>query len=40
MRSTPAEAHAWTETGGTVIGQDPANRLWPYAPALRITSST
>ncbi|MEV4975379.1 lasso peptide biosynthesis B2 protein [Streptomyces scopuliridis] len=35
-RTAPAAAHAWTEAGGEVIGQDLADRLWPYAPALRI----
>ncbi|MFE2938488.1 lasso peptide biosynthesis B2 protein [Streptomyces sp. NPDC059255] len=35
-RTAPAGAHAWNETSGTVIGQEPGDRLWPYAPALRI----
>ncbi|MFE4540688.1 lasso peptide biosynthesis B2 protein [Streptomyces scopuliridis] len=35
-RTAPAAAHAWTEAAGEVIGQDLADRLWPYAPALRI----
>jgi hypothetical protein len=35
-RTAPAAAHAWTETGGEVIGQDLTDRLWPYAPALRL----
>jgi Transglutaminase-like superfamily len=35
-RTAPAGAHAWTEVDGQVIGQDPADRIWPYAPALRI----
>ncbi|MFD8970166.1 lasso peptide biosynthesis B2 protein [Streptomyces sp. NPDC059568] len=35
-RTAPAGAHAWTETDGQVIGQDLEDRLWPYAPALRI----
>ncbi|MFF4484562.1 lasso peptide biosynthesis B2 protein [Streptomyces sp. NPDC021218] len=35
-RTAPAAAHAWIETPGQVIGQDPGDRLWPYAPALRI----
>ncbi|MFD9792102.1 lasso peptide biosynthesis B2 protein [Streptomyces sp. NPDC059070] len=35
-RTAPAEAHAWTETENAVIGQEPVDRVWPYAPALRI----
>ncbi|MDN3060066.1 lasso peptide biosynthesis B2 protein [Streptomyces sp. SRF1] len=35
-RNAPASAHAWNETSGQVIGQDPGDRVWPYAPALRI----
>lgn len=39
-RTAPAGAHAWNETAGQVIGQDAADRLWPYAPALRIGPTT
>jgi hypothetical protein len=35
-RTAPAGAHAWNETCGQAIGQDPAERVWPYTPALRI----
>ncbi|MFF5131083.1 lasso peptide biosynthesis B2 protein [Streptomyces syringium] len=35
-RFTPAGAHAWIETAHTVVGQDPADRAWPYTPALRL----
>lgn len=35
-RTAPAGAHAWNEAGAEVIGQDAADRIWPYAPALRI----
>ncbi|MER7791127.1 lasso peptide biosynthesis B2 protein [Streptomyces sp. NPDC097640] len=35
-RTAPAGAHAWNETHGQVIGQDSDDRVWPYAPALRI----
>ncbi|MEU7322720.1 lasso peptide biosynthesis B2 protein [Streptomyces griseoviridis] len=36
-RTAPAGAHAWNEThGNQVIGQDPEDRIWPYAPALRV----
>ncbi|MCX5401313.1 lasso peptide biosynthesis B2 protein [Streptomyces sp. NBC_00102] len=35
-RTAPAAAHAWIEAGGEVVGQDLADRLWPYAPALRV----
>ncbi|MFD0449043.1 lasso peptide biosynthesis B2 protein [Streptomyces indonesiensis] len=35
-RTAPAGAHAWAETRGQVIGQDAGDRVWPYAPALRI----
>lgn len=35
-RTAPAGAHAWNETDSQVIGQDPGDRVWPYAPALRI----
>ncbi|RLU82095.1 hypothetical protein CTZ27_31365 [Streptomyces griseocarneus] len=35
-RTAPAGAHAWNEVDELVIGQDAADRLWPYAPALRI----
>lgn len=35
-RTAPAGAHAWNETGGQVIGQEAGERVWPYAPALRI----
>ncbi|MEU1789119.1 lasso peptide biosynthesis B2 protein [Streptomyces sparsogenes] len=36
VRTAPAAAHAWVQAHGEVIGQDPAERVWPYAPALRI----
>ncbi|WP_424893430.1 lasso peptide biosynthesis B2 protein [Streptomyces sp. XH2] len=39
-RTAPAGAHAWNEAGGQVVGQDAADRLWPYAPALRIEHRT
>ncbi|THA38144.1 lasso peptide biosynthesis B2 protein [Streptomyces sp. A1547] len=32
----PRNAHAWVEAGGTVIGQEPADRVWPYAAALQV----
>lgn len=35
-RAAPAGAHAWNEADEQVIGQDLADRVWPYAPALRI----
>ncbi|MEV7422891.1 lasso peptide biosynthesis B2 protein [Streptomyces sp. NPDC091212] len=35
-RTAPAAAHAWIEADGEVIGQDLTDRLWPYAPALRV----
>ncbi|WP_367141080.1 MULTISPECIES: lasso peptide biosynthesis B2 protein [Streptomyces] len=35
-RFTPAGAHAWIETAHTLVGQDPADRAWPYVPALRV----
>ncbi|GAA3857603.1 hypothetical protein GCM10022227_13750 [Streptomyces sedi] len=35
-RTAPAGAHAWNEAGGQVIGQDAGERVWPYAPALRV----
>ncbi|MFR9727433.1 lasso peptide biosynthesis B2 protein [Streptomyces sp. MS19] len=35
-RTAPAAAHAWNEADGVVIGQDAGDRVWPYAPALRI----
>ncbi|MFE0190720.1 lasso peptide biosynthesis B2 protein [Streptomyces sp. NPDC058989] len=35
-RTSPAAAHAWNEAGGEVIGQRTGDRIWPYAPALRI----
>ncbi|MGW5680160.1 lasso peptide biosynthesis B2 protein [Streptomyces sp. NPDC003860] len=35
-RTAPAAAHAWVEADGSVIGQDPADRIWPYVPALKV----
>ncbi|MGW7517811.1 lasso peptide biosynthesis B2 protein [Streptomyces sp. NPDC054796] len=35
-RTAPAAAHAWNEAGGWVIGQDLGDRVWPYAPAIRL----
>ncbi|MEU9796439.1 lasso peptide biosynthesis B2 protein [Streptomyces sparsogenes] len=35
-RTAPAAAHAWVQAHDEVIGQDPAERVWPYQPALRI----
>ncbi|MEU5431006.1 lasso peptide biosynthesis B2 protein [Streptomyces olivoreticuli] len=35
-RVAPAAAHAWIETADAIIGQDEADRAWPYVPALRI----
>ncbi|MFI0742727.1 lasso peptide biosynthesis B2 protein [Streptomyces sp. NPDC021100] len=35
-RFAPAAAHAWIETADAVIGQDEADRAWPYTPALRV----
>ncbi|MFF4534128.1 lasso peptide biosynthesis B2 protein [Streptomyces sp. NPDC001407] len=35
-RFAPAAAHAWIETAEAVIGQDEADRAWPYTPALRV----
>lgn len=35
-RTAPAAAHAWNEADGMVIGQEAEDRVWPYAPALRI----
>ncbi|MFD7499565.1 lasso peptide biosynthesis B2 protein [Streptomyces sp. NPDC059850] len=35
-RTIPFAAHAWNEVNGSAIGQDPTDRVWPYAPALRI----
>ncbi|MFD4835363.1 lasso peptide biosynthesis B2 protein [Streptomyces uncialis] len=35
-RTAPAAAHAWVETAGIVIGQHPADRNWPYTPALKV----
>lgn len=35
-RRAPAGAHAWTEADGHVIGQEPEDRVWAYAPALRL----
>ncbi|MER7514007.1 lasso peptide biosynthesis B2 protein [Streptomyces lavendulae] len=32
----PRTAHAWVEAEGAVIGQDEADRLWPYAAALQV----
>ncbi|WP_327413893.1 lasso peptide biosynthesis B2 protein [Streptomyces sp. NBC_01233] len=32
----PRNAHAWVEAEGTVIGQDAADRVWPYAAALQV----
>ncbi|MER6917148.1 lasso peptide biosynthesis B2 protein [Streptomyces sp. NPDC000594] len=37
-RTAPAAAHAWVEAEGEVIGQDPADRTWPYVPALKVSS--
>lgn len=36
VRFAPAAAHAWIETAEAVIGQDEADRAWPYTPALRV----
>ncbi|MEE1798092.1 lasso peptide biosynthesis B2 protein [Streptomyces sp. JV176] len=36
----PHSAHAWTETlDGAVVGQDEADRVWPYVPVLSMDSS-
>ncbi|MFF2026727.1 lasso peptide biosynthesis B2 protein [Streptomyces sp. NPDC058171] len=35
-RTAPAAAHAWVEADGSVIGQDPVGRAWPYTPALKV----
>ncbi len=35
-RFAPAAAHAWIETADAVIGQNEADRAWPYTPALRV----
>ncbi|MFD8023695.1 lasso peptide biosynthesis B2 protein [Streptomyces lavendulae] len=32
----PRNAHAWVEAEGAVIGQDAADRVWPYAAALQV----
>lgn len=38
-RFTPHGAHAWIEAGGSVIGQDESDRIWPYVPALQVERS-
>ncbi|MQS06005.1 lasso peptide biosynthesis B2 protein [Streptomyces alkaliphilus] len=35
-RTAPAAAHAWIETEDRIIGQDAEDRVWPYAPAVRL----
>ncbi|MFE3577922.1 lasso peptide biosynthesis B2 protein [Streptomyces vinaceus] len=35
-RFTPHGAHAWIEAEGVIIGQDEADRVWPYTPALQV----
>lgn len=35
-RTDPAAPHAWNEAEAVIIGQSPGDRVWPYAPALRI----
>ncbi|MCY0961631.1 lasso peptide biosynthesis B2 protein [Streptomyces sp. H27-H5] len=35
-RFSPYGAHAWTEAGGQIIGQDRDERIWPYIPALQV----
>ncbi|MFE7529377.1 lasso peptide biosynthesis B2 protein [Kitasatospora sp. NPDC057542] len=32
----PRGAHAWTEAGGEIIGQEPADRVWRYLPVLHV----
>ncbi|MFF7586748.1 lasso peptide biosynthesis B2 protein [Kitasatospora purpeofusca] len=35
----PRGAHAWTETHGEIIGQEPADRVWRYLPVLQVGSA-
>lgn len=32
----PRNAHSWVEAEDSVIGQDPADRVWPYSAALQV----
>ncbi|MFE3992295.1 lasso peptide biosynthesis B2 protein [Streptomyces goshikiensis] len=32
----PRNAHAWVEAQDAIIGQDAADRVWPYAAALQV----
>ncbi|MGW4890234.1 lasso peptide biosynthesis B2 protein [Streptomyces murinus] len=38
-RFTPHGAHAWIEADGYIIGQEETDRVWPYAPALKVERS-
>ncbi|MEE1930690.1 lasso peptide biosynthesis B2 protein [Streptomyces sp. TRM 70351] len=38
-RFIPQGAHAWTEAGTAIIGQDETDRVWPYVPALQVERS-
>lgn len=38
-RFAPNGAHAWIEADGAVIGQEEADRVWPYTPALTVERS-
>ncbi|MFF3730755.1 lasso peptide biosynthesis B2 protein [Streptomyces sp. NPDC002476] len=35
----PHGAHAWIEADGSVIGQAPQDRVWPYVPVLEVEHS-
>ncbi|MCU4750258.1 lasso peptide biosynthesis B2 protein [Streptomyces sp. G-5] len=38
-RFFPSGAHAWIETEGYAVGQEPEDRVWPYMPALKTERS-
>jgi len=38
-RFAPQGAHAWIETGHTIVGQSETDRVWPYVAALQVSAA-